>query len=255
MSQRTQIAALAALLLLVLVSVAVLLGAGPLGLSGTGAAERGGSGPRSVALGADGAETADHACGPGTPWQAPGATGTDEHGEYVVGPDGRRIYRDEKGRPWIRGPGGARIYVDEQGRPLASRPGDYTGAGSSAAGSGTGSSEAAKRDDKPEPAAPGTVTGSVVDDQGQAFSGAVVELQSPKGVQRATAGDDGRYSLEGVPAEVPLAVTASSRGAVSRTLSARLAPGAKLALEPLVLARDGAVRGVVRAAESGAPVA
>ncbi|MCC6464080.1 MAG: carboxypeptidase regulatory-like domain-containing protein, partial [Planctomycetes bacterium] len=161
-----------------------------------------------------------------------------------------------KGRPWVRGPGGARIYVDEQGRPLSRQPGDYagdTGAGSSAAGSGTGVKEAARPED--EPAAPGTVTGSVVDDHGQAFAGAVVELQSPKGVQRATAGDDGRYSLEGVPAEVPLAVTASSRGAVSRTLSARLAPGAKLALEPLVLARDGAVRGVVRAAESGAPVA
>jgi hypothetical protein len=254
MSQRTLIAALAGVALIVFAGLAVFIGGESFGLFAGDSTER-----RSNVT----------AAGTDDPFQDPaGETpfdGKDEHGPYINGPDGQRIYIDEFGRRYIIGPGGERIFVDEFGRPTGvdefGRPigGDSAPAdkpGESGRGNGNGDPASTEEELPDKEAAPAELGGKVVDDHGNPYAGARVTALVVGGESTSVAtNDEGAFRFAALPSGKPLVLSAhNDYGDSSKPVNTRLAPGATTLKAPLVLPRDTAIRGVVRNAETGTPL-
>lgn len=255
MSQKTLVLALAGVLLLLILVAGAAVGGPSLGLFG-GDDPRDNARPRNSAL-ADDPEQAEFEAA---------IAGSDEHGPYRVGEDGRRVYRDEHGRFFTIDPEGKRVFTDALGRPRK-QGGRGNGAGGNGGGSGAGTggkgSEAGGDERKPEEtppteeAKPASLSGLVADDTGAPFAGAAVVAEiAGQGQRSATSGDEGQFAFADLPSGVLMQVYArDARGNVSKTVTTKLAPGAVKLPAPLVLPRDTSIRGVVRSAESGSVLA
>jgi hypothetical protein len=258
MSQRTLLLALPVVALLVLAAVVFLVSSDSFSLFG------GEAGPANRAnVQVAGLED------PFAEQQDPAANikfdGRDEHGRYITGPGGERIYIDSNGRRYMLDPSGRRIYVDEHGRPLGPdgkpiRGGGTSGGGESGTGGGS-TGEGGEGKEAPEPVdkeekKPAELSGQVVDDFGNAYEGAKVNVAIEGGESRsATTDEEGNFAFAQLPAERTLTLTAADAwGNSSKPFTTRLAPGATKLKAPLVLPRDTAIRGVVRDADSGLPI-
>ncbi|MCA8947718.1 MAG: carboxypeptidase regulatory-like domain-containing protein, partial [Planctomycetes bacterium] len=175
------------------------------------------------------------------------------------------IYIDSNGRRYVLGPGGKRIYVDAKGRRLGpdgkpvSTAGTPTGKNESSEGSNDTANDATETaDDEADTkeTKPADLGGSVVDDQGKPYLGARVTVQITGGESRSAVTDEGGlFQFNKLPSETTLVLTATDDwGNTSASISTRLAPGATKLKQALVLPRDTAIRGVVRSAETGLPI-
>lgn len=212
--------------------------------------------------------------------------GEDRHGRYMLGEDGERIYRDAQGRRYVIGPNGERWFIDDQGRrfilgpdgeriyigddgrrytlgpdgrrrPLPGSPGDPASPGGEDLDGKEAIEEAGEEADEDEPAAAATLRGTVVDHFGAPYAGATIVARTVDGAEhRAASDDEGAFTLKDLPARTSMVVTARDQWQnTSKPLTTRLAEGTTTLPEALVLPRDTAIRGVVRDAETGLPVA
>jgi hypothetical protein len=248
MSQRTLLIALAILAVLIFAGIAAFIGGAGFGLAGSDI---------------DNSRRANYVAGEDDPFAEPAAgiefTGRDEHGRYYVGPGGERTYVDSSGRRYVIGPDGKRIYVDERGRPVRDQgSGGASGEGSGTTGTGTGEAGTPENPDEPPEteAPPADLSGKVVDDHGQPYPGATVVAQIVGGEARSmSSNEEGGFVFAGLPSGKPLVVTARDAwGNTSKPVNTRLAKGNVALKEPLVLPRDTAIRGIVRAADTGQPL-
>ncbi|MBK9973697.1 MAG: carboxypeptidase regulatory-like domain-containing protein [Planctomycetes bacterium] len=251
MSQKTLVLALAAILVLVLVAAGMAVSGGSFNLLETQDPRHNARGPlaESSATQAD-AEQADF---------EDNIAGSDEHGPYRLGQGGVRVYRDDKGRFFIVDPQGKQVWTDALGRAQktgktpGAKTGGPAGSGSSAnpaSTQGTKADDAAKEDAQPETA---SLTGSVVDDAGNAFEGAKISLEvEGSSTRTATSGPQGGFAVTGLPTQKLIRASASdSRGNTSKVQTTRLTPGSHALPQALVLPRDTSIRGVVRSAQTG----
>ncbi|MBZ0134848.1 MAG: carboxypeptidase-like regulatory domain-containing protein [Planctomycetes bacterium] len=259
MSQRTLILALAVVAVVVFAGIAVFIGGGSFGLFTDQGNERAGN---ITVAGVDDPFADQYT----TPRDIQ-FDGEDEHGPYISGPDGQRIYIDPDGRRYVLTPDGKRVYVDEFGRPIAegqTPPGkagesggtDQTGKGSPNGTEGTDPNERETDPDDAEEPDPAELSGLVVDDFGSPYPDATVQAQEVGG-QAVTVktNDEGAFTFAKLPSGQPIVLTASNAyGDTSKSVNTKLAPGATKLKSPLVLPRDTAIRGVVRHAETGLPL-
>ncbi|MBX3460693.1 MAG: carboxypeptidase regulatory-like domain-containing protein [Planctomycetes bacterium] len=250
MSQRTLLISLGACAALLLLAAGVFFVGPEVGLFGP-------TGSRNDALGRSNTPGPD----------GPGYIGVDQHGEYEVdadgkrvyrdaqgryeiGPDGKRIYRDQQGRRYIIGPDGKRIYLDEAIKGNQGAPAVRSGPEGSTAGPGPGSRGESDPDAEEEKPKPASLSGHVQDDNGNPFPGASVMA----GDKWARSDDEGNFQFSELPSQVPLTVLASDgKGNASKPVNTKLAPGHTRLPSPLVLPRDTSIRGYVRTPDN-APV-
>lgn len=259
MSQRTLILALAVVAVVVFAGIAVYIGGESFGLFTSAGNERAGN---ITVAGAEDPFAEQHT----TPRDIQ-FDGRDEHGSYIKGPDGQRIYIDPEGRRYILTPDGKRVYVDEFGRPIAGGPNAGSSGGVGESGgpngngsrnpNGTGGTDPNEREtEEPEQADQAELSGQVVDDIGSPYADATVQAQVVGGqAVSVKTNDEGAFSFAKLPSGQPIVLTASNPyGDTSKPVNTKLAPGATKLKSPLVLPRDTAIRGVVRHAETGLPL-
>lgn len=180
------------------------------------------------------------------------ADGHDEAGPYRWTRDGRKVYVDARGRSLGRQPGstGASVGADD----TRVERGGGNGGPSKGPGSGRNGGEEIQKEDQNALA---QLSGRVVNDLGEPLLATVTVMivGGSEMPQRVLTGDDGRFSLTGLPRQVSLTIMAQdSRGNSSRPMTTRLADGT-LNLGDIVILRDTGIRGSVISSESGAPVA
>lgn len=258
MSQRTLILALAVVAVVIFAGIALFIGGDSFGLFTSEGNEPAGN---ITVASADDPFAEEHTTPPDIQFD-----GKDEHGQYIKGPDGQRIYVDPEGRRYIRTPDGKRVYVDEFGRPLeGSASGTAGGVGESGGPNGngsrnpngTGGTDPSERESEdPDQAEPAELSGMVVDDFGSAYADATVQAQVVGGQAISVkTNDEGAFTFAKLPSGQPIVLTASNAyGDTSKAVNTKLAPGATKLKSPLVLPRDTAIRGVVRHAETGLPL-
>ena len=257
MNQRTLIIALAVVAVVVFAGLALFIGGESFGIFSTESNPAGGN----VTVVADDDPFADQHTTP----RDIQFNGEDEHGPYINGPDGKRIYIGPDGRRYILTRDGKRVYVDEFGRPINGTNG--SDAGKSTNGNGNGGTEPGtngKSSDDPEgretdesdKAKLAELKGSVVDDFGSPYANATVTASTVTGNSTSVkTNDEGEFHFPILPTDQPLVVEASNEyGDRSKPLTTQLAEAGTTLKSPLVLPRDTAIRGVVRHAETGLPL-